>query len=163
MSLASSAAMKTRTALTSSQIEFEYSKIEDKLEMATDKYTQLGALLSKYEGYLSQCNTQIPITAMNIASIMQTMKQQPQSKQNSDLASQLSLLNTKYFTMKNAYMQLAPKVIYLKTQTEKAHYEEQELTKQIKAMETRKKLADQGNKTAEEFEKGAIERMSFKA
>ncbi|NLE04637.1 MAG: hypothetical protein GX638_07535 [Crenarchaeota archaeon] len=163
MSLASSAAMTTSATLCSSQIEYEYSLIQERLQMATDTNTQLGEELFKAQTLLSQCQTQVP-TLLSYITMMESSKSaQPQSKNNEDVTSQLNILKQNYTRMKQAYVPLMQRVAYLKLQKQKAHQEEMMLTKQLKSMEIKKKLADQTAEVGAKFVDNAVKRLSFNA
>lgn len=163
MSLASSAAMTTSATLCSSQIEYEYSLIQDRLKMATDTNTQLGEELFKAQNQLSQCQTQVPALFSYITMMESSMSVQPMSKQNENVASQLNILKQNYAKMKQAYVPLMQRVAFLKIQQRKAHQEEMMLTKQLKSLEIKKKLADQNAEVGARFVDNAVKRLGFNA
>lgn len=163
MSLASAAAMTTSATLCSSQIEYEYGLIQQRLQMATDKNTQIGEELFKAQNILSQYQTQQPMLLSYLAMMKSQSELQPQSKQNEEFASKFNNLNQQYNRIKQLTEPLIYRVAYLKLQQQKAHQEEMYLTKQLKSMEIKKKIAEKTAEVGAGFVDNAVKRLSFNA
>jgi chromosome segregation ATPase len=160
MSIASAAAMVSKNTNIASTVEDKMNNLQDRLLQMGPANTKLGSDIAKLEGYINMFQTQIPITYSNLLSMTSSKDQLPQ---NQDLANKMNYLQTRLASMQQEYEQLIPKVIYLKSQFERSKAEEQELLDQKNALKIQYDLAQSGEKMGQEFEKNAVDRMSFKA